>query len=171
MAIVISDRPDARALERAKRAGVEACCINPKQFSTRAEYERALIGLLETRGVRYVCLAGFMRLLSPVFVEHYPNRILNVHPALLPAFPGAHAVRDALRWGAKMTGVTVHLVDAEVDHGPILLQEAVPIRAKETEASVLARIHRVEHRLYPAAVRMMLQGKVRVAGRKVIHSR
>ena len=165
VAIVISDRPDARALERAKRAGVEARYVNPRQFPTRAEYERALISLLETRGVRYVCLAGFMRLLSPVFVAQYPNRILNVHPALLPAFPGAHAVRDALRWGAKMTGVTVHLVDAAVDHGPILLQEAVPIRAHETEASVLARIHRVEHRLYPQAVRLMAGGMVSVEGR------
>ncbi len=163
--LVVSDRSDARALERAKQAGVEARYINPKQFSTRAEYERALISALEARDVRLVCLAGFMRILSPVFVGHYPNRILNVHPALLPAFPGAHAVRDALRWGARVTGVTVHFVDAEVDHGPILLQEAVPIRSTDTEASVVARIHRVEHRLYPAAVRMMAGGMVSVEGR------
>lgn len=165
IALVVSDRPDARALERAKRAGVEARYINPKQFSTRAEYERALISALEARDVRFVCLAGFMRILSPVFVGHYPHRILNVHPALLPAFPGAHAVRDALRWGAKMTGVTIHFVDAEVDHGPILLQEAVPVRAADTEASVVARIHRAEHRLYPQAVRLVAQGVVVVDGR------
>ena len=167
VALVISDRPGARALRRAARAGVEARCVDPKRSPTRAAYERALIRLCEARAIRLVCLAGFMRILSPVFVRRYRHRILNIHPALLPAFPGASAVRDALVWGANVTGVTVHLVDEQVDHGPILLQEAVAVRPGDTEATLLARVHRVEHRLYPRAVALMLSGRVRVSGRTV----
>ena len=167
VAVVVSDRPEARALKRATRAGVFACYVNPRQYPTRGRYERALIQLLEQHTVQLVCLAGFMRILSPVFVNRYRHRILNIHPALLPAFPGAHAVRDALAWGAKVTGVTVHVVDDQVDHGPILLQEAVTIRPGETEPSLLARIHRVEHRLYPKAISLMLAGRVSIRGRTV----
>jgi len=167
VALVISDRADAYALTRARRAGVEARYVNPKHYPSRKAYERHLIALCEARRVRVVCLAGFMRILSPVFVRRYSSRILNIHPALLPAFPGAHAVRDALAWGAKVTGVTVHLVDDQVDHGPILLQEAVAIRPGETEAALLARIHRVEHRLYPRAIRLLLAGRIRLRGRMV----
>ena len=167
VALVISDRKDARALRRAARAGVEAVHIDPRAYASRQAYDRALVTQCRARGIRLVCLAGFMRILSPVFVRAFRNRILNVHPALLPAFPGAHAVRDALAWGARVTGVTVHLVDEQVDHGPIVLQEAVPIRAGDTEASLLARVHRVEHRLYPRAIRLMLQGRVRIAGRRI----
>ena len=108
-----------------------------------------------------------MRILSPVFVRRFRHRILNIHPALLPAFPGAHAVRDALAWGAKVTGVTVHFVDEHVDHGPIILQEAVAIRPRETEVALLARIHRVEHRLYPEAISLVLSGRTKVRGRSV----
>ena len=165
--IVISDRPQAKALVRARRAGVEARYLDPTHDPTRASYERALIALLDERHVELVCLAGFMRILSPVFVQHYRHRILNIHPALLPAFPGAHAIRDALAWGAKVTGVTVHVVDTRVDHGPIILQEAVPIRPRDTEATLLARIHRVEHRLYPRAIQLVLDGRVRIVGRNV----
>jgi phosphoribosylglycinamide formyltransferase-1 len=165
---MVSDRADAYALTRARRAGVDARYVNPRAFPTRAAYERALIRLCETHRVRLICLAGFMRLLSTVFVRRYRHRILNVHPALLPAFPGASAVRDALAWGAKVTGVTVHLVDEEMDHGPIVLQEALAIRPRESEASVLARIHRVEHRLYPRAIRLFLAGKFSVKGRSVV---
>ena len=165
VALVISDRPQARALARARRAGVEARYIDPREHSTRAGYERALIARLDARKVRLVCLAGFMRILSPVFVRRYPQRILNIHPALLPAFPGAHALRDALAWGAKVTGVTVHFADAQVDHGPIILQEAVAIAPRETEASLLRKIHQVEHRLYPKAIGLVLAGRVKLAGR------
>jgi phosphoribosylglycinamide formyltransferase-1 len=165
VALVASDRPDAKALRRAARAGVEAVYVNPHDHPTRGAYERALMRLCDARGVRLICLAGFMRILSPVFVRRYRHRILNIHPALLPAFPGAHAVRDALAWGAKVTGVTVHLVDEDVDHGPILLQEAVPIRPGDTEARLLARVHRVEHRLYPTAIGVVLAGRVHIRGR------
>jgi len=167
VALVISDRPEAHALRRAARAGVNARYVDPKRYPTRGEYERALIALCEAHDVRLICLAGFMRILSPVFVRHYRDRILNIHPALLPAFPGARAVRDALAWGVKVTGVTVHLVDDEVDHGPILLQEAVAVAPHDTEASLLARLHRVEHRLYPKAISLMLERRVRVSGRTV----
>lgn len=168
VALVISDRPEARALARARQGGVIACYVNPKQYPTRGRYEHALIRLLRQHRVQLVCLAGFMRILSPVFVRRFHHRILNIHPALLPAFPGAHAVRDALAWGAKVTGVTVHVVDQEVDHGPIVLQEAVAIRRGDTEASLLSRIHRVEHRLYPKSIGLMLAGRVRIVGRRVV---
>jgi len=167
VALVISDRPDAKALRRAGLAGVETRYINPRQFPTRASYERALIQLLESCDVRLVCLAGFMRILSPVFVRHFRHRILNIHPALLPAFPGAHAIHDALAWGAKVTGVTVHLVDELMDHGPIIVQEALAISPHDTERTLLARIHRIEHRLYPKAIELVLAGRTKIVGRSV----
>ena len=167
VAIVVSDRAEAPALRRAARAGVEAWYINPTQYPTRARFEHALRKRLDAHRVRLICLAGFMRLLTPVFVRHYRHRILNVHPALLPAFPGAYAIRDALAWGAKVTGVTVHFVDEEVDHGPIILQEAVAIRPGETASRLLARVHRLEHRLYPKAIRLVLGGTLRVVERTV----
>ena len=166
--VVISDRADAFALTRARRAGIPAIFVNPDNFTNRAACERALIRILRTHHVSLVCLAGFMRLLTPVFVRHFAGRILNIHPALLPAFPGAHAVRDALAWGAKVTGVTVHLVDEQTDHGPILLQEALAIRPGESEARLHQRLHRLEHRLYPTAIRLVLDGRVRVVGRRTV---
>ena len=168
VALVVSDRAGAPALRRAARAKADARYIDPAAHPSRADFERALLRLCTERRVGLVCLAGFMRVLSPVFVRRFRGRLLNVHPALLPAFPGAHALRDALAWGAKVTGVTVHLVDEEVDHGPILLQEAVPIRRGETEASLLRRVHRMEHRLYPRAIQLMLEGRVRLIGRKAV---
>jgi len=167
VAVVISDRAQARALLRASRAGAEARFVDPARFPTKARYERALISLLDAHRVRLVCLAGFMRLLSPGFVRRYPRRILNIHPALLPAFPGARAIRDALAWGVKVTGVTVHFVDEEIDHGPILLQEAVTVMPGEIPSQLLARLHRVEHRLYPEAIQLVLDGRVTVMGRTV----
>lgn len=168
IAVVISDRADAHALRRARRAGLPAVFVDPKTSASREAFDRRLLEVLAAHRVRLVCLAGFMRILSPVFVRRYPGRILNIHPALLPAFPGARALRDVLVWGARVTGVTVHLVDERVDHGPILLQEAVAIGPRETEASLLRRVHRVEHRLYPRAVALLASGRVRVDGRRVI---
>ena len=168
VAVVISDQLHANALRRAHGAGVSAQYLDPRQHATRAGFERVLIRLCAAHRVRLICLAGFMRVLSPVFVRRYHRRILNVHPALLPAFPGAHAIHDALAWGAKVTGVTVHFVDEQVDHGPIILQEPVPILPGDTEATLLARVHRVEHRLYPKVIGLVLAGRVKLAGRKVI---
>ena len=165
--LVLSDQPRAGALRRATRAGVEAHFVDPRAFPSRLAFDRVLLTLLGARGVRLVCLAGFMRILSPAFVRRYRGRLLNVHPALLPAFPGAHAIRDALAWGVKVTGVTAHLVDEAVDHGPIIRQQAVPIAPGDTEKTLLAKVHRVEHRLYPAAIRDVLEGRVRVEGRRV----
>ena len=165
LALVITDHAGAFALTRARRARIPAVFVNPKRFPTRQAFERHLIALLDRHHVRLVCLAGFMRLLSPRFVRHFHNRILNIHPALLPAFPGAQAIRDTLAWGAKVTGVTVHLVDDAMDHGPILLQDALAIRPGERASSLLRRIHRLEHRLYPQAIGLMLEGRVAVRGR------
>ncbi len=167
IAVVIADRAHAFALVRARRAGIPTAFIDPHAFSSRGAFDRHLIDLLNQHRVRLICLAGFMRILSPVLVRRFKDRILNIHPALLPAFPGAQAIHDAIAWGAKVTGVTVHLVDERIDHGPILLQEAVRIRPDDTVKTLLARVHRVEHRLYPWAIALMLSGKVRVVGRRI----
>jgi len=156
--LVISDRAEAKALDRARSAGIEAVHLDPKDYEDREAHDRALVELLQDRGVDVVCLAGYMRILTPAFVRAYWERTVNIHPALLPAFPGAHAVRDALAAGVKTTGCTVHLVDEEVDHGPILAQEAVPILEDDDETSLHARIQEAEHRLYPAVVRRLLEG-------------
>ena len=159
VAVVVSDNAGAYALARAKRAKVPAVVMDRRRFRSRREFDRALARILVAARVRLVVLAGFMRVLSPAFVRRFRWRILNIHPALLPSFPGVRGVRDALRHGVKVTGVTVHFVDAQVDHGPILLQEAVAVRDGETESQLLARIHRVEHRLYPKAIQQVLDQK------------
>jgi phosphoribosylglycinamide formyltransferase-1 len=166
VALVISDRAGAGALERAGSRGVPAVHLDPLGRSS-SDYDLVTLERLRDDGVDIVCLAGFMRILTPPLVRAFEGRMLNVHPSLLPAFPGAHAVRDALAWGAKVTGATVHLVDEEVDHGPIVLQEAVPIREGDDEAALHLRIQEVEHRLYPQAVRLLLEGRLVVQGRRV----
>src|SRR5919108_153418 len=152
IALVVSDREDAGALVRAEDAGVPTIVLDAGAYSGRDDYCHALLDVLTVETIEYVALAGFMRILSAEFVRAYEGRILNVHPALLPSFPGAHAVRDALEWGVKVTGATVHLVDEEVDHGAIVLQEAVPVLPGDGEASLHARIQEVEHRLFPRAL-------------------
>jgi phosphoribosylglycinamide formyltransferase-1 len=165
--VVASDRGQAGALERARASAVEALFLDPAGYADRASYDAALAAALLERGVGIVCLAGFMRILSPSFLREFPDAVLNTHPALLPAFPGAHAVRDALAWGAKVTGVTIHFADELVDHGPILLQEAVPVRPDDDAATLHERIKAVEHRLFPEAVRLVVSGRVDVEGRVV----
>jgi phosphoribosylglycinamide formyltransferase 1 len=164
--LVLSDRAGAGALERAESRGVPAVHLDPSGRSS-SEYDLATLEKLRDAEVDIVCLAGFMRILTPPIVRAFEGRMLNVHPSLLPAFPGAHAVRDALAWGAKVTGVTVHLVDEEVDHGPIVLQEPVPILEDDDEARLHARIQEVEHRLYPQAVRLLLEERLFIEGRRV----
>jgi phosphoribosylglycinamide formyltransferase 1 len=168
--LVVSDRPGAGALDRAARHGVEAVHLDPKAYGSREEHDAALVELLRSRGIEVVCLAGYMRILTPVAVRAFWGRMVNVHPALLPAFPGAHAVREALVWGSRVTGATVHLVDEEVDHGPVILQEAVPVLDDDDEASLHGRIQEVEHRIYPAAVRLLLEGRLRIEGRRVVQA-
>ncbi|HEX6208903.1 MAG TPA: phosphoribosylglycinamide formyltransferase [Actinomycetota bacterium] len=167
VSLVVSDRGDAGALDRAAAAGVKAVHLDPAIHDDRAAYDAALQDLLVSEGIDLVCLAGFMRILGQTLVRAFEGRMLNVHPSLLPAFPGAHAPRDALAWGAKVTGVTVHVVDEEVDQGPIVLQEAVPVREDDDAESLHARIKDVEHRVYPRAVRWWLEGRVRIDGRRV----
>lgn len=165
--VVVSNRADAFALERARRAGVEAICLSHKDFATREDFDRALRDALLARGVELVVLAGFMRVLTPVFLDAFPDRVINVHPALLPAFPGVDAQAQALAHGVKLTGCTVHLVDAGVDTGPILAQAAVPVRDDDTVETLRARILAEEHRLLPAAVRDVATGRVTREGRRV----
>ena len=165
--VVASDRPRVRALERAVDRGVETIVLEPSRFPDREAYSVAVRDALADRGVDVVVNAGFMRVLTGTFAEAFEGRWLNVHPALLPAFPGAHAVADALAWGAKVTGVTVHLVDEEVDHGPVVAQEAIQVRDDDDRDSLEQRVHEVEHRLLPAAVRALLEGRLDVDGRRV----
>ncbi|MGH2637616.1 MAG: phosphoribosylglycinamide formyltransferase [Actinomycetota bacterium] len=165
--LVVSDRGDAHALERARARGVEAVFLDPSNRPDRAAFDRAMLDLLRDREIEVVALAGFMRVVGSELVRVFGGRMLNVHPALLPAFPGSSSVADALAWGVKVTGVTVHLVDEEVDHGPIVAQEALSVRPDDDWDALEARIHEVEHRLLPAAVRALVEGRLVVEGRRV----
>jgi phosphoribosylglycinamide formyltransferase 1 len=164
--LVVSDRVGSGALARADSGGVPGLYLDPSGRPS-SEYDLGLLSTLRNDDIDVVCLAGFMRILTPPLVRAFDGRMLNVHPSLLPAFPGAHAVRDALAWGTKVTGATVHLVDEEVDHGPIVLQEAVPVLDGDDEGALHARIQEVEHRLYPEAVRLLLEERLVVEGRRV----
>lgn len=165
--VVICNRPQAMALERAARHGIACEVIEHGAFATRAAFDERVVEVLREKGVELVCLAGFDRLLSPVFVAAFPGRILNIHPALLPAFPGLNAQRQALEYGVRITGCTVHVVDEKMDHGPIVIQAAVPVYSDDTVESVTERILAEEHRIYPEAVCLFAEGKVRIAGRRI----
>ena len=167
IAVVISDREHAPALERARAANVETLWIDPKGFADRESFSLALVRELEARKVGLVCQAGFMRILSPAYVRAFAGRALNIHPSLLPAFPGLHPHRQALEHGAKLSGATVHFVEDGVDSGPIVLQAAVPVLPDDTEATLEARILNEEHRLYPEAVRLFAEGRLEIVGRHV----
>jgi phosphoribosylglycinamide formyltransferase-1 len=158
IAVVISNRADAAGLDHARQAGIETLVVNHKAYGSREDYDRALVGELKQRNVALVCLAGFMRLLSPVFVEAFPNRILNIHPSLLPKYPGLHPQRQALDDGARESGATVHFVNESLDAGPVVLQRAVPVLAGDTEDTLAMRILAVEHLLYPEAIALALAG-------------
>jgi phosphoribosylglycinamide formyltransferase-1 len=165
--VLVSDRPEAGALGIALACGVEPLCLDPAEYPGREAHEKAVIAALEERRVGLVCLAGYMRLLSGVFVRHFEGRLMNVHPSLLPAFPGLHAQRQALRYGVKVAGATVHLVDEGTDTGPVVLQAAVPVREDDTEETLSARILAEEHRIYPEAIRLFAEGRLGVEGRRV----
>jgi phosphoribosylglycinamide formyltransferase-1 len=171
IAVVISNRSDAPGLEFARTAGLETLVMPHANYPSRDEYDRALAKALRDRRVTLICLAGFMRRLGAGFCEAFPNAILNVHPSLLPAFPGIDAQRQALEHGVRLTGATVHLVTPELDAGPIVLQAAVPVSDDDTVDSLAARILVQEHRLYPEAVRMILAGGWRVDGRRLVWRR
>lgn len=165
--LVVSDNPQAAALERARARGIKAIVLEPTRYASRAEFDHALTLLLDDEAIEFVLLAGYMRILGAEIVRAYRDRILNVHPSLLPAFPGAHAVRDALASGVRVTGATVHLVDEEVDHGPIVMQEPVVILPDDEEQTLHRRIQSVEHRLFPDAARLLAEGRLKVEGRLV----
>ncbi len=166
--VVVSNQADAQGLERAERAGVPTAVVSHKDYDSREAFDEAVLAQLKNHDVDIVCLAGFMRILSSVLVRAFPSRILNIHPSLLPAFAGLHAQRQALEHGAKVSGCTVHLVDEELDHGPILLQTPVPVEERDSEESLSARILEQEHKLYPVAIQLILDGKVRVDGRRAV---
>ncbi len=167
IAVVVSNVQTAPALDRARRAAVEAL-FRDHRGRPRDAFDRELAGILHERGVDLVCLAGYMRLLSPGFIRAFAGRIVNVHPSLLPAFPGLDAQRQAWEHGVKWSGATVHLVDEGLDSGPIVLQEAVPVRDDDTPDALAARILEAEHRVYPRAVRILLDGRYKIEGRRVI---
>ncbi len=168
VAVVISNRPEAAGLQRARDAGIETLCLGHRAFPTREDYDRQLVQELRYRDASLVCLAGFMRLLSPVFIAAFPERILNIHPSLLPAFPGLEAQHQAWEHGVKVSGATVHIVNCDLDAGPIVLQAAVPVLDDDTADTLAARILEQEHRIYPQAIQMVLDGGWEIVGRRFV---
>lgn len=167
IALVISDNPDAYALVRAKNHKIPARCFLLSDFESREAFDRAIADALTDAGVELVVLAGYMKLVGGEILSRFKNRIMNIHPALLPSFPGTHGVRDALEYGVKVSGVTVHFVDEGLDTGPIILQEAVQVYDDDDEETLHQRIHEVEYRLYPLAIKLFALGRLKIEGRKV----
>ncbi len=164
---VISDLEQAPGLEHARDKGYPSWFVSSRDRSQEG-FDRDVVSRLDKAGTEIVCLAGFMRLLSPYFVRKFPTRVLNIHPSLLPSFPGLHAQRQAVSWGARVSGCTVHFVDEELDHGPIILQRAVPVMDDDDENALSARILQIEHQVYPEALRLVCQDRVKVEGRRTI---
>jgi phosphoribosylglycinamide formyltransferase-1 len=167
IALVFSNKADAPGLLKAREAGLETLFLDPKAFAGREDYDRAIIAELGAREIDLVCLAGYMKVLTPGLCEAYKNRIVNIHPALLPSFPGLHVQQKAIDWGVRFSGCTVHFVAAEVDMGPIILQAVVPVLQDDTEDSLAARILVEEHKIYPEAVSLYFQGRLEVRDRRV----
>ncbi len=167
LALLVCDNPKARVIGKAKRAGVRVALVERQDFSSQSDFENKIIGYLEEAQVELIVLAGFMRMLSAYFVSRFRNKIVNIHPALLPSFKGEQGIKDALDYGVKVTGVSVHFVDEEMDHGPIILQSAIKIEEDDTLESLEAKIHKIEHQLYPEAIGLVLEGKLKSEGRRV----
>lgn len=167
IAVMVCDNPSAYAITRAKKEGVDVFVLEKSNFKSREEYDKVVVSELRKRQVDLVVLAGFMRLLSPYFVSEFRNRIMNIHPALLPSFKGTHGVEDALNYGVKLTGPTVHFVDEGLDTGPIIIQEPVRIEQNDTLETLTAKIHSKEHKIYPQAIKWFVEGRLRIEGRKV----
>lgn len=165
--LVLSNVPGAGALNRAEKAGIATALIDHRTFTERADFDRAVVATLQSAGVELVVLAGFMRIITAPFIAAFPERIINIHPALLPAFPGLHVQKKAIEGGARFSGCTVHFVDGGVDTGPIIIQAVVPILDDDDEASLSARILVQEHRIYPNAIQLIAEGRLRIEGRRV----
>jgi len=165
--LVISNKPDAYALERAKKAGVETVILESKGFATREDYDMELVKILKNRKIELVILAGFMQIVTSVLIKEFPMRIMNIHPALLPSFPGLHVQKKALEYGVKFSGCTVHFVTEDVDAGPIIIQAVVPVYENDSEETLRERILKQEHRIYPQAIQLFSEGRLKVEGRRV----
>ena len=166
--VLITDNPMAFAIERAKKHGIEYLVLEPKRFASREDYFRRIADALNEREVGLVALAGFMRIVGRPLIDAFPNRIMNIHPALLPSFPGLHGQRQAFDYGVKISGCTVHFVDEGMDTGPVIIQAAVPVLDSDSEDTLSARILTLEHKIYPEAIRLFTEGRVKIAGRKVL---
>ena len=165
--LVVSDLPDCYALTRAKNAGIKTLVIERKNFKTKKDFEAEILKVLKIENIDLIVLAGYMRILSGDFISAYENKILNIHPALLPSFKGAHGIRDAFEYGVKITGVTVHFVTKDMDAGPIILQSSVKVTEDDTEETLAEAIHEEEHKIYPRAIQLFVEGKLKIEGRKV----
>ncbi|MBI5701884.1 phosphoribosylglycinamide formyltransferase [Candidatus Saganbacteria bacterium] len=165
--VVISDKKSAYALERAKKAGIEAVFINPKDFAEKNTYELEVVKVLKKHNVDLVCLAGYMKIVGEALLSNYQGKMINIHPALLPSFPGLHGQKQAFDHGVKVSGATVHFVDSGCDTGPIILQAAVPVLDNDTEETLSARILSLEHKIYPQAIKLYAEGRLKIEGRKV----
>jgi phosphoribosylglycinamide formyltransferase-1 len=165
--VVIANKPDAYGLERARSHGLSWEVVDHREFITREAFDAELVRAIRERGADTVVLAGFMRMLTPVLLDAFPGRVLNIHPALLPSFPGVHGARDAWEYGVRVSGCTVHFVDEKMDHGPIVIQAAVPVLPDDDEHSLAGRILQFEHRIYPQAIQWLAQGRLRIEGRRV----
>jgi phosphoribosylglycinamide formyltransferase 1 len=171
LAVVISNRPNAAGLDRARAAGIEAICVSPRAYGSRDAYDQAIVELLRSRDVGLVCLAGYMRIVGRPLLDAFANRILNIHPSLLPSFPGLEAQRQALEWGVRVTGATVHLVTDGLDDGPIVVQRAVQVMPGDSAETLTARILEEEHRIYPEAIALVLEGGWSIDGRRFVRQR
>ncbi len=167
VALLVCDNPGAFVLKRAKKAGIPALLVERQKFQTKAKYEAQIIRALKKNKIELVVLAGYMRIVSVDFVKKYRNRIINIHPALLPAFKGTEGIKDTFEYGVKVTGPTVHFVDEKMDNGPIIAQAAVKVEEADTEETLAEKIHKEEHRIYPEAINLFAEGRLKIAGRKV----
>lgn len=167
LSVLVCDNPKAKVLGKAKRANIKVALVRREDFTSKKDFENRIIQHLEDCKIDLIVLAGFMRILSPEFVKKYKNKILNIHPAILPSFKGAEAIKDAFEYGVKVTGVTVHFVDEEADHGPIILQAPLKIEENDTLESLEAKIHKLEHRLYPQAIGLFIEGRLKIEARMV----
>jgi len=167
LSLLVCDNPKAAAIAKAKRAKIKVALVKRADFASKEDFESKILEHLKENKIDAILLAGFMQLLSPELVREYNSRILNIHPALLPSFKGAHGIEDAFEYGVKTTGVTVHFVDEKMDHGPIILQKAINIEEADTPETLEAKIHKLEHKLYPQALRLFAEGKIKVEGRRV----
>lgn len=167
LALLVSDNPAAYAIKRARRSGIKYILVERKDFSSRDDFEAKIIEHLEENNIDLIAMAGYMRLLGPKLISQYPNKILNIHPAILPSFKGAHAIKDAFDYGVRVSGVTVHFVDDKMDHGPIILQQPIKIEVNDTLESFESKIHKLEHKLYPKSIALFVEGRLKLEGRKV----